>query len=155
MSRLNKIASRLCQHGNLSTKEWTATAQNWNRSFTHFEHHACQSCWPRGVRCTKSQSSLLNIYFHLRGFQSPLLLLRSKHPKTLWQGAEETYPICDNPLARPSRCSFASLYTSNRNHRSYVFTEALPGIVFVSAQELSSMEQSLKLTEGLVKYNIS
>ena len=151
MSRLNKIASRLCQHGNLFTKEWTATAQNWSRPFPHFEHRACQSCWPRG-------SGALNpsphswIFIPSKRVPVPPTI---QTPENTVKRAEETYPICDNPLARPSRCSFASLQKSNRNHPSYVFTEALPGIVFVSAQELSSMEHSLKLTEGLVKYNIS
>ena len=90
-----------------------------NRSFTYRSHtlNIVQEQLTERVWCTNSHLSLLNIYFRLRGFQSPLLLLRSKHPETLWQRVAETYPICDNPLSRSSRCSFVPLQTSNRNHR--------------------------------------
>ena len=88
-----RIASRLCQHGILSTKGWTATA---------------------------------------------------KHLKTLWQRVAETYPICENPLSISARRSLAPPQKSRQNHRSYVWTEALPGMVFVSAQELSGVEHSLR-----------
>ena len=45
---------------------------------------------------------------------------------------------------RSSQCSFAPLQKSRQNHSSYVWTEALPGMVFVSAQELSGVEHSLR-----------
>lgn len=40
-------------------------------------------------------------------------------------------PICDSPLRRSARRSFAPLQISQRNRRSYVRTRALSGIVFV------------------------
>ena len=43
---------------------WTTTAQNWSKSFTHIELRArCQEWLAERVWWTKSQSSLLNIYF--------------------------------------------------------------------------------------------
>ena len=50
-------------------------AQKWNKSFAHIEHRAgvvCQEVAKRGW-WTKFQTSLLNIYFNLSGFQSSLL----------------------------------------------------------------------------------
>ena len=38
-----------------------------------------------------------------------------------------------------TRGSFAPLQKSRRNHRCYVWTEALPGMIFVSAQDLSGI----------------
>ena len=49
-----------------------------------------------------------------------------------------TYPMCDSPLQRSARRSFAPLQTSRRNHRSYVWTEALPGMVFMPAVQVIS-----------------
>ena len=44
-----------------------------------------------------------------------------------------TYPICDSSLYRSARRSFAPRW----NHRSYVWTKALPGMVFTPAKKLS------------------
>ena len=50
---------------------------------------------------------------------------------------QRTYSICDAPLWRSARRSFASLQKSRRNHRSYMWTKALvSGLVFVLAQKL-------------------
>ena len=56
------------------------------------------------VWCTKIQSSLLNIYFRLSGFQSSPLVIdfrygpnRHSHCTKVWH---QTYPICDAPLLR-------------------------------------------------------
>ena len=46
-----------------------------------------------------------------------------------------TYPIYDSPLKSTARHSFAPLQKSRQNHRSYVWREALSGMVFVSAQK--------------------
>ena len=90
---------------------------------------------------TKSQSSLLNISFRLSGFQSSLLLIHFRYsPNTcvhctkVWH---RTYPICDGPLPRSVRHSFAPLQKSRRNHRSYMWTEALSGMAFILAKERS------------------
>ena len=62
------------------------------------------------VWCTKSQSSLLNIYFRLSGFQSSLLLIYFCYgPNTCLHYTQEWYrisPICDSPLQTPVRRSF-------------------------------------------------
>ena len=49
----------------------------------------------------------------------------------------DTYPISDPPQISAAPRSFAPSQKSRRNHRSYVRTEVLSGIVFESAQKLS------------------
>ena len=50
------------------------------------------------------------------------------------------YPIYDDRLSRSSRRIFAPLEKSHRNHRSYVYKEALSGTVLAfAAQELSGI----------------
>ena len=92
---------------------------------------------------TKSQSSLLNIYFRLSGFQSSLLLIHFRYSlNTCWHCTKvchRTYPICDGPLPRSLRRSFAPLQKSRHNHDSYVWTEALSGMAFILAQERSTV----------------
>ena len=65
------------------------------------------------VWCTKFQSSLLNIYFRFNGFQSSLLPIYFRDGPnscshctklSLWH---KNYPICDAPLSRSARRSFA------------------------------------------------
>ena len=86
----------------------------------HTHRTSCRGSRPRG-RWTKSQSSILNIYFRLRGFQSLFPLLHFRYgPNTCSQYTKvwhRTYPICDAPLSR-------------RNHCSYVWTEDLSKMVF-------------------------
>ena len=97
---------------------------------------------PERVRNTKSQSSPLNVYFFLGGFQSSLLLIyfpRSECLFTLRRKAAETHVICNHPILRLARRSFATFQKSRRNHVSYVRTKVLPNTVFVSAQELSAV----------------
>ena len=95
------------------------------------------------VWCTKSQSSLLNIYFRL---SIPVLTaiysltLHSEYLFTLNQSValvwRRTYLICGAPQSRLARRCFALLQKSRRNHIPYVWTEALPGMVLVPAQIL-------------------
>jgi len=66
---------------------------------------SCRSCW-----FSNSQSSLVKIYFRLSGFQSSFLLFTSAtvrlftlHHK-VWH---RTHPICDAPLSKSARRSFA------------------------------------------------
>ena len=78
------------------------------------------------VWCTKSKSSLLNIFFRLSGFQPSLLLnlllLRSEFldncyhysppPPPPTPPLQKNYPICDDPLSRMARRSIAALQKS-------------------------------------------
>ena len=59
------------------------------------------------------------------------LPVRSKYLFTL------TYLICDDPVSRWAQRSFAPSQKSRRNHRSFVWTDVLSSMVFVSVQELS------------------
>ena len=49
------------------------------------------------------------------------------------------YPICGSPLKRSARSRFAPLQKWRRNHRFYMWTEALSSMVFVHAQKLSGI----------------
>ena len=91
------------------------------------------------VWCTKSQSSLLNIYFHISGFSSSLLLIyplpglsQTMEPKPFWY---VTIHFQDRRAAAQPR-------------RSYVWTNALSDVVFVPARELSSSRHSLNFILG-------
>ena len=99
-------------------KSHLAWAQNWNKSLTYIapERLAGRVWW------TKSQSSLLNIYFHLIGSQPSLLIIHIRYgPNTcshctkVWH---RTHPICHARLSRSAWRSFAPLQKSRRNHRS-------------------------------------
>ena len=52
---------------------------------------------------------------------------------------QKANPICEAPLLRSARRSFATLQKSRQNHHSYVWTEVLSGMVFVSAQTRSGI----------------
>ena len=112
---------------------------------------ACQRGWPiKKSWWTKFESSLLNIYFHLSGFQFLLLLIQFQYGMNacshcytkVWHRA---FLICDAPLSRLAQHSFAPVQKSPPNHLSYVWTEALTGMVFVPMQELSSIVLTLSL----------
>ena len=75
--------------------------------------------WPRGVWCTKFQSSLMNFYFRFSSPQSSLLVIhfrdglpRCSHCTKVWH---RNYPICDAPLLRS-----ASPHRNSGRHRSCV-----------------------------------
>ena len=68
---------------------------------------------PKRVRDSKSQSSPLNVYFLLGGFQSSLLLMyflycpnTCSHFTEVWLRA---YRICNDPILRSARRCFAPL----------------------------------------------
>ena len=92
----------------------TAAVQNWNKSFIHIQSNIVPERFAERVWWTKSQSPLLNIYFRLWGYQSSSLLLihfrysanTCSHCTKVWQKA---YPICEAPLSRSARRSFAPL----------------------------------------------
>ena len=75
---------------NQNSMNGNRTAQNWSNAFTHIEHRA--GAFGR----TKPQSSLLNIYFRLRGFLSSLQIIHFRHGPNV-----------------------APLQKSRRNYRSY------------------------------------
>ena len=82
----------------MASKQGLLTPQPWNKSFTHFEYRA--GAVGREGLVNKSQSSLLNFYFRLSGFQSSLLLIHYNplvfeyclHCTKVWL---RTYPICN------------------------------------------------------------
>ena len=82
---------------------------------------------------TKSQSSLPSQW--MPGLALIYSLpLRSEYLFTL----QQSVALYDAPLSRSAPCSNAQpLQKSRRNYRSYVWTEALSGIVFVPTKELS------------------
>ena len=104
---------------------WQATAHNWNKSLTHIARHV-RVPDDRQVWWTKSQSSLLNIYFR---FRSSFILVHFRfgpntcsHYTKVWYRA---YPICDSQLAKSAWRSIAPLQKTRRNRLSYVRAEAL------------------------------
>ena len=74
---------------------------------------------------------------------SPVLIFRAWATCALtWKAVRYSvniYPICDSPLSRSARRKFAPSQKLRRNHRSHLWTEALPGMVVVSAQKLSGI----------------
>ena len=64
-----------------------------------------------------------------------------------------TYPICDSPPSRSARRCFISLEKLGRNHRSCVWIEALPAMVFVSVQKLSSIVKKVVI-DAIVTSNL-
>ena len=64
-----------------------------------------------------------------------------------------TYPICDSPPSRSARRCFISLEKLGRNHRSCVWIEALPAMVFVSVQKLFSIVKKVVI-DAIVTSNL-
>ena len=100
--------------------------------------------WPRGSGALiPNPHSLLNIHFPLSVFQSSLLfILFRQGVNTFSRNYEETSPICDDPISRSARRharSLSPLQKSFPNHRCYMWTEVLFGMVFLSTQELSGI----------------
>ena len=56
-----------------------------------------------------------------------------------FHAATKSYPVSYSPRSRYARASFAPLEKSRQNHRSFVSTEALSGMVFVPTQKLSGI----------------
>ena len=111
-------------------KVWTVTVQNWNESFTHIEHRA-EAVGQEGLvnwipvlapedLLPSQWISVLAPTFHFRHGPNTCTLCTK-----LWH---RTYPICDTPLWKSARRSFAPSQKSRRNHCSYVWTDALSGI---------------------------
>ena len=108
---------------------WTATAQNWKKSFTHMEHRS-EAVGREGLVLL---IPMLTSEYLPPSQWVPVLApnyfpLRSEYQFTLvWH---RTYPICDAPTSRSAWHSFALLQKSRqRNHRCCVWTEALSGMV--------------------------
>ena len=96
---------------------------------------------PGRVCCTKSQSSLLNIYFHISGFSSYSFTLSLVYHKQ-WNKNLFRYATIQ---FRDRRGAASLLYRNHacQNRLSYVWTNALSDVVFVPARELSSSRHSL------------
>ena len=81
-------------------------------------------------------------------FLTHLLPPRSEYLFTLRRKAAGTHVICNDPILRSARHSFATFQKSRRNHVSYVRTQVLSGTICVSAQELSAAaDPDLQMTE--------
>ena len=104
----------------------------------HIHRTLCRSVWPRGFgELNPSPHSWIftSVSPH---FQPSLIFIYFRYgPNTVHPF--RTYPICDAPLSWSALRSFAPLQSSRQNHRSYVWTEALSGIIFVPAQKLSGI----------------
>ena len=139
-----------CRHKKLSSVVWTATAQNWNKSIRHIEQRARVVGQLRGLGELNSSPHFLNIYFRLSGFQFLPLLIQFQYGMNacshcytkVWHRA---FLICDALLSRLAQHSFTPVQKSPPNHLSYVWTEALTGMVFMPVQELSSIVLTLSL----------
>ena len=111
----------------------TVTARNWNKSFTHITFVPNQLAVR--VWCPKSKSSIW-IFTSVLVDSSPRSYLFPNtwsHRTEVWH---RTFPICDAPLSRFARL----LSVTDRNRaeiNALVCTQALSGMVFVRAQELS------------------
>ena len=110
----------------------TVTARNWNKSFTHITFVPNQLAVR--VWCPKSKSSIW-IFTSVLVDSSPRSYLFPNpwsHRTEVWH---RTFPICDAPLSRSAR--LRSVTDRNRAEiNALVCTQALPGMVFVRAQEL-------------------
>ena len=88
-----------------------------------------------------------NIFFQLIVFQTSLLLIyfrdgpsRSAHCIKVWG---KTCSICDAAFSWLERRSFALSQKSRRHNCSYVWTEALSGMIFVRLKRAVLCEHSL------------
>ena len=113
------IIHRTVFHANM--KSYPVQYERQHKSFTHIEHHI-------GV-AGRLHSSLLRIYFPGFTVLIPIHTAKksAKNLSDMWRSRFET------------RRSFTPLQKYCLNHRSYVWTETLPGIMFASTQELSGI----------------
>ena len=88
------------------------------------------------VRWTKSRQSSRWIFTRLNPLQSSFILIHFRYgPNT-----------CAREVR--ARCSFALSRKSHRNHRSWVWTEAVSGTIFVPAQKPSGRLWTISLNNG-------
>ena len=90
--------------------------------------------WPRGFGAL---NAIPRSWIFTSVLVGPTYLLppnRCSHCTEVWL---RTCPICDAPLSRSARRSFASSQKQRRHNRSCVWTEAPSGMIFVAAQKLS------------------
>ena len=107
----------------------------------HIHRTLCRSVWPRGFgELNPSPHSW--IFTSVSPQVAPIysLPLRSEWPvhTALKCGTEPVRCVTLHLMWSVLR-SFAPLRKSLRNHRSYVWTEALSGIIFVPAQKVSGI----------------
>ena len=90
--------------------------------------------WPRGFGAL---NAIPRSWIFTSVLVGPTYLLppnRCSYCSKVWH---RTCPICDAPLSRSARRSFAPSQKSPRHNRSCVWTEAPSGMIFVAAQKLS------------------
>ena len=90
--------------------------------------------WPRGFGAL---NAIPRSWIFTSVLVGPTYLLppnRCSHCTEVWH---RTCPICDAPLSRSARRSFASSQKERRHNRSCVWTKAPSGMIFVAAQKLS------------------
>ena len=98
----------------------------------------CRRGWPRGFAKLNPSPHSWNIYFHLSGFQSSLLFIHFHYgpANTHWRCAIVWHRCyCDAPLSR--LCSITEIVP--KSPFLCVNRSALSGLVFMPAQELSSI----------------
>ena len=95
------------------------TAQSRSRAANIVPAWLAERIW-----CTKFQSLLFIIYFHLTGFQASLLLIYfpdgpngCSHCTKVWR---KTYLICDAPLSRLARHILAASQKSHGHSRTHM-----------------------------------
>ena len=133
----------------------TATAQNWNKSFTQIEHRHRRSS-PRGSGALiPNPHSLLNIHFPLSMFKSSLLLILFRQGvNTCSRNYEETRLryVTIQFHDRRGAAHAASLRYRNRSEITVLICERKPYLVWFSCPRksyLEQCEQSLKTLSSL------
>ena len=104
---------------------------------SHIEHRT--RALAERVWWTKPQSLLLNIYFHISGFQSSLLLIHFRYgPNTcsnFTTGCHRTYSRCDAPFSRSARRS--SIRCRKRAKIIFRMCGQKPCLVWFSCRRMS------------------
>ena len=141
---VHKVTFTLYQIAFGVDKVWTATAPNWNKSYTHIEH--CTGAvdregWVLPVPVHNPEHLLLSQWIPVLFcclFTSAMVQIPVRTtPKC------ESNPTCYAQLWRSARHSCALLHKSRWNHPFYVWTEVLSGVVFVPVQKLSDIVLTL------------
>ena len=105
-----------CRHENVSGSMSDNRIELEQVVHTHRTSYQSGRLAERPVWCTKSQCSLLKIYFHIRWVPvvCSLLLISLENMFTLQRKVAEIYPICDDPLFKIAGGAVSLL---NRNSR--------------------------------------
>ena len=119
----------------VDTKSYPAdiVCRDWNKSFTHIAVAPKRLAVRVWCSVLANTQSLLAMSFRLGGFQTSFLLINVRYgPNTFTKMWRRTYPICEASISRSAPLSLKPLQKSRRNHRSYVWTEAISGYGFIA-----------------------